>query len=251
LTFRRDDCERRVDVRHLSTGNSSRDMSVTREKHLVGEADCDGIAAQMGGSAMSSQFKAVTIAFVAGLAITLLAQWSDVIRMATSASFDASRFSGNVISYWTGMLSGMPLIFVVIAIVATAHKAGLRNSILAGLGAVVAVFGVSFVIICAAIAFAPAYPQRELPFADAGEARNSFVRGASDSCAQKQKALPQNKDVPASAIDAYCSCFGNSLADVATRAEVASMSQRQTTPSLVEKFKTASDKCTRLVQRQP
>jgi hypothetical protein len=199
---------------------------------------------------MNSQIRTVTIASVTGLAIALLAQWSDVIRMAYNASLGTSKFNGNAIGYWTGMLSSLPLIFVVIAIVATARKAGLRYSILSGLGAVVGVFGVSFIIVCAVIAFAPAYPQKELPFADAGEARNSFVRGASDSCAQRQKALPQNKDVPAAAIDAYCSCFGNSLADVATRAEVASMGQRQTTPSLVEKFKTASEKCMRLAQGQ-
>ena len=210
----------------------------------------DTHAAQMGVSAMNSQIRTVTIASVTGLAIALLAQWSDVIGMGYNASLGTSKFNGNVIAYWTGMLSGMPLIFVAIAIVATARKAGLRNSILNGLGAVVGVFGVSFVIICSVIALASAYPQKELPFADAGEARNSFVRGASDSCAQRQKALPQNKDVPAAAIDAYCSCFGNSLADVATRAEVASMGQRQTTPSLVEKFKTASEKCMRLAQGQ-
>ena len=211
----------------------------------------DTHAAQMGVSAMNSQIRAVTIAFVAGLAIALLAQWSDVIGMGYNASLGTSKFNGNVIAYWTGMLSGMPLIFVAIAIVATARKAGLRNSILNGLGAVVGVFGVSFVIICSVIALASAYPQKELPFANASEARSSFVRGASDSCAQKQKALAQNKNVPAAAIDAYCSCFGNSLADVATRAEVASMGQRQTTPSLVEKFKTASEKCRPPLPHQP
>jgi hypothetical protein len=203
-----------------------------------------------GGLTMNSQIRAVTIAVVAGLAIALLAQWSDVVRMAYDASLGTSKFNGNVVGYWTGMLSGLPLIFVVVAIVATARKAGVRNSILNGLGAVVGVFGVSFVIICAVIAFAPAYPQKELPFADASEARISFVRGASDSCVQKQKALPQNKDVPAAAINAYCSCFGNSMADVATRAEVASMGHRQMTPSLAEKFKTAAEKCMRLVQGQ-
>jgi hypothetical protein len=200
---------------------------------------------------MNSQIVAVTIAVVAGLALVLLAQWSDVIQMGQSASLGTSKFDPNVISYWTGMLSGIPLIFVVIAIVATARKAGLRNSLLTGLVAVVGVFGVSFVVICSVIAVATAYPQKELPFADAGGARNSFVKGALDSCAQKQKALPQNKDVPAATIDAYCSCFGNSLADAVTRAEAVSMGQRQTTPSLIEKLKTASEKCMRLVQRQP
>jgi hypothetical protein len=199
---------------------------------------------------MNSQTRVVAIAAVAGLAIALLAQWSDVIRVAYNVSLGTSKFDGNVVGYWTGMLSGLPLLFVVIAIIATARKAGLRYSILNGLGAGVGVFGVSFVIICAVIAFAPARPQKELPFADASEARISFVRGALDSCAQKQKALPQNKDVPAAAINAYCSCFGNSLADVTTRAEVASMGQRQMTPSLAEKFKTAAEKCMRLVQGQ-
>jgi hypothetical protein len=200
---------------------------------------------------MSLQKKAVAIAFVVGLAIALLGQWSDVMRMGYYASLDTSKFNGNIISYWTGMLSGMPVVLVVIAVVATAYKAGLRNSILTGLGAVVGVFVVSFGIICAVIAVATAYPQKELPFADAGEARNSFVKGTSDGCAQKQKALPQNRDVPAAAIDAYCTCFGNSLADVATRAELASMGQRQTTPSLVEKFKTASEKCRPPLPHQP
>jgi hypothetical protein len=167
---------------------------------------------QMGVSAMKSQMRTVTIAFVAGLAITLLAQWSDVIRMGYNASLGTSKFNPDVIGYWTGMLSGMPLIFVVIAIVATARKAGLRNSILNGLGAVV-VFSVSFVIICTVIAFAAAYPQKELPFADASEARSSFVRGASDSCTQKQKALSQNKDVPAATIDAYAERFSNGAPD--------------------------------------
>jgi hypothetical protein len=171
--------------------------------------------------------------------------------MADIASLRPSKFDPDDISYWTGLLSGMPLVFVVITIIATARKAGLRNSLFTGLGAVVAVFGVSLALVCAAIAFAPTYSQKEFPFADPGKARDSFVKGASESCARKEKANPQSKDVPAATIDAVCSCFGNAMADVATRAEVASMSQRQTTPSLVEKFRAASEKCMRLVQHQP
>jgi hypothetical protein len=210
----------------------------------------DAHAARMGVSAMKSQIRMIIIAFVAGLAIALLTNWSDLIRVGYGASLTSNPYSGNVLGYRAGELSSLPLIFVVVAIVATARRAGLRNSIINGLGAVVGVFGVSFVIVCAVIAVAAAYPQKELPFADAGAARESFVRGASDTCAQKQKALPQNRDVPAGAIDAYCSCFGNALADVVTRADAASMGPRQTTPSLVEKAKTASQKCMRLAQSQ-
>src|SRR5215470_10550233 len=141
----------------------------------------------MGVSAMSSQIRAVTIALVAGLAIALLAQLSDLTRMADIASLRPSKFDPDDISYWTGLLSGLPLIFVVITIIATARKAGLRNSLFTGLGAVVAVFGVSLALVCATIAFAPAYSQKEFPFADPGKSRDSFVKGASESCARKEK----------------------------------------------------------------
>jgi hypothetical protein len=199
---------------------------------------------------MKAQTIAVTIAFVAGFAIQLLTQSPSVISMGYFVYL--SNFSGNVIAYWTGMLSSLPGMFAVIAIVATAWKAGLRNSILTGLGAVAAAFGVSLALIYGTIAFTAAYyPKKELAFADAGEIRNSAVKGASDSCVQKQKALPQSKNLPAAAIDAYCLCFGSAWADVATTADVASIALRQTTPSLIAKIKTASEKCMHLVQRQP
>jgi hypothetical protein len=150
------------------------------------------------------------------------------------------------------MLSSVPVIFVVIAILATAWKAGLRNSILTGLGALVGVFGVSFVLICGSIALAAAYyPQKDLPLADTGKFRSSFVKGMSESCAQKEKAHPQNKDVPSAAIDSFCLCFANALADTSTRADIVSIGLHETTPSLSEKLKTALAKCAQLVQRQP
>jgi hypothetical protein len=199
---------------------------------------------------MKLQIIAVTIAVVAGFVIELLIQSPGLISVGYNASL--SNFSGNVIAYWTGMLSSLPVIFVVIAILATAWKAGLRYSILTGLGAVVGVVVVSFVLICGSIAFATAYfPQKELPFADAGAARSGFVNGSLGSCARREKANPQNKDVPAATIDAFCSCFGNSLADIVTKVDVAAMGQRQTTPSLGEKFKMVSEKCAQLVQRKP
>jgi hypothetical protein len=207
------------------------------------------MAPLMGGSAMKSQIIAVAIAFVAGFAIELLTQSAGVISMGDNASL--SNFIGNVVGYWTVMLSSLPVIFVVIAILATARKAGLRNSILTGLGAVVGVFGFSFLLIYGAIAFGTTYPRKEIPLADAGKFRNSFVKGVSGSCAQREKAHPENKDVPAAAIDALCSCFANSLADAATRADIVSFGLHETTPSLAEKLKAASEKCMRLVQRQP
>jgi hypothetical protein len=200
---------------------------------------------------MSLQIKTVAIALVVGLALTLLIQVPDVMRAVSIASLNTSdRFNPNLLSYWFGLLTGVPLLFVIIAILATAWKAGLRNTVVTGLCAVVGVIALSSAITYAVVSVAAALPQKELPFADASSARTSFVKGASESCAQGQKALPQNKSVPAAVIDAYCSCFGNAVADVATRTEVAAMGQRQTTPTLVEKMKTASQKCMRLAQGQ-
>jgi hypothetical protein len=202
---------------------------------------------------MNSQTKAVVIAFLAGLALAVLTQAIDVMRTGYITPLDTSNpFNPEVLGYWVGALSGVPLIFVVIVIAATARKAGLRNSIFNGLGAVIGFVGVSLVIGYAVIAVATAQPTKELPFADASANRASFVKGASSSCAKKQQALPENKDVPAAAIDAFCSCYGNSLADVITKAELAHMDQHHTpAPSMVEKINMTVEKCNRLVQGQP
>ena len=124
---------------------------------------------QIGISAMNAQIIAVAIAFVAGFAIELLTQSTGVISMGDNASL--SNFIWNIVGYWTVMLSSLPVIFIVIAILATARKAGLRNSILTGLGAVVGVFGFSFLLIYGAIAFGTTHPRKEIPLADAGKFR--------------------------------------------------------------------------------
>jgi len=189
------------------------------------------------------------IALVAGLVIALLFQAPDLMTMGYVASLGPNPFSPNVISYRAGELASVPLLFAAIAIAVTSYKAGLRRSILNLLGAFIGALGISSVIVYAAIAFAANRPPKELPFADAGASRTGFVKGMSDSCAQKQKTLPGNNTVPA-AIEAFCSCFGNALADVATKADVASLAQRQAPPGWVEKVNAASQKCVRLAQGQ-
>jgi cytochrome bd-type quinol oxidase subunit 2 len=196
---------------------------------------------------MNSQTRSVTIASLAGLAAGVLVQGSKVITTGYLTPLDMfNPFNTFVLGYWVGALSIFPLIFVIIVIAATARKEGLRNSIFNGLGAVV---GVLLVIVCAIIAVAATRPKKELPYAEASADRASFVGGASSSCAKSQRAAPENQDVSAAFIDAFCSCFGNSLADVATWAEVAYLDQHQTAaPSMIEKIGTVSQKCVRLVQ---
>jgi hypothetical protein len=150
-------------------------------------------------------------------------------------------FNLEIISYWVGVLGFVPLLFIVIAIATTARKAGLRNSIFNGLGAIVGVF---FVIAIAVIAAAAAHPKQELPFAEVGPERAAFVKGTSASCVRSQQAKPENQSLSAASLDAYCTCYANSLADVTTRAEIYYTDQHHTpAPSMVEKINATFQKC--------
>jgi hypothetical protein len=213
---------------------------------------------------MTSQIRAATFAFLAGLAISLLIQAASLVGADNAKLFDPSNlFNPGFLSYWTARLAAVPLIFVVIAIISTARKAGPRSSIVAGFVAAVLVSGVSFVITWAVIAgtaapqlmkefsFADPLSTKEYPFADAGIARTIFVKGASSSCTERQKSFSENKAVSAAAIDAFCSCVGGALADVITRDEFAAVGRHEAPgPGLAEKSRTASQKCSPLMRGQ-
>ena len=190
---------------------------------------------------MNSQINAVIIAALAGLTVAVLSQSSSVIPIGHIPPLDIfNPFNLRILGYWVGVLGVLPLICVAIAIGATARKAGLRNSILTGLGAVV---GVSLVISCAAVAVAITQSKKELPLRVAGADRDSFVIDASSFCA---RTINRNK-ASAAAIDAVCSCYGNALADVTTRTELAYIGQHHTfPPSTTEKTNAVSQKCAQL-----
>jgi hypothetical protein len=157
-------------------------------------------------------------------------------------------FNLRILGYWVGVLGVLPLICTAMAIGATARKAGLRNSILTGLGAVV---GVSLVTSCAVVAVGIIQSKKELPLRAAGAERDSFVRDASSFCARMEQTINRNKASAATAIDAVCSCYGSSLADVTTRTELAYMGQHHTfPPSTVEKTNAVSQKCAQLFRVQ-
>ena len=159
---------------------------------------------------MSPQTKAVTIAALVGLALGLLTQASEVLTAGYVTPLDHfNPFNPAILGYWVGLLGCTPLILVVVTIAGTARKAGWRNSILNGIGATV---GVSVIICVAIIALAAARPKKELPFADASSDRASFVKNASASCVTRQHNVPENRNVPAATFNAFCACYGNSLA---------------------------------------
>ena len=191
---------------------------------------------------MNRQTKAVSIAAVVGLALGLWIQASSVMTAAYVTPLDRfNPFNPSVLGYWVGALSIFPMILVVITTAVTARKAGWRNSILNSIGAIV---GVWATICVAIIVLAAAQPKKEFPLADASADRASFVEKASVACVPHQQSLPENTNASAAAIEAYCTCYGNSLADVTTMDELQYMRQHRTpSPSLAAKIFATYPKC--------
>jgi len=197
---------------------------------------------------MNSQINAVIIAALAGLTVAVLSQSSSLIPIGYIPPLDIfNPFNLRILGYWIGVLGMLPLICIVIAISVTARKAGLRNSILTGLGAVA---GVLLVTGSAVIAVTITQSKKELPLRNAGANRDSFVIDASSFCTKMEQTIKRNK-ASAATIDAVCSCYGNSLADVTTKTELAYIGLHHTfPPSMTEKTNAVSQKCAQLFRSQ-
>jgi hypothetical protein len=88
-------------------------------------------------------------------------------------------------------------------------------------------------------------PEPVLPLLQDGTARTAFVSGAYSSCMQKQRTLPENAELSAPGLGAYCLCDGRALADMINSNEYQAMAEGvQQTPSLLKKAETASALCT-------
>jgi hypothetical protein len=199
---------------------------------------------------MNSQTKIVIGAFVAGLAAAGVGSLiSGGIMPDHVSHFDTDTHISEWVGEKIGQLCLSPLIFAAVAIAATARSASLRSSVLNALAVVAAVIAIAAPIVYAG-SIAEARLQG-LPMAEAGKTRDAFVKGAIRTCTRTQQADPQNSGIPAATIEAFCSCVGNALADVTTRADVAFINQHQTPgPGYAEKSDAASQKCAQVVQDQ-
>jgi hypothetical protein len=124
----------------------------------------------------------------------------------------------------------------------TWRRAGSRNSILNGIGAIVTVA----LVICLSIITLAAveHPNKDTPLAGASSDRATFIKGATSSCATRQQAAPENKSMSAEAINAFCTCYSNSLADVTTMEELTYMVEHHgPSPSLTAKINATFQKC--------
>ncbi len=196
---------------------------------------------------MNFQINAVIIAALAGLIVAVLIQASGVISAGAIPPLDTLvPFDLSVLGYWVGVLGFFPLIFILIAIGATARRTGLRSSIFTGLGAVV---GVLLVVVCAVIALGIIHAKRDYPFREAGDGRASFVKDVSAFCLKNQHVIRgKNQSALTTSNEAVCSCYGSSLADMTTMAELAYMNQYHTfAPSMTAKTSIVSQRCMQLV----
>jgi hypothetical protein len=194
---------------------------------------------------MSFQTKAVTIAAVAGLALAALSQLSSVLSNGFTPLDTINIFNTSMLGYWVGALGFVPLIFIIIAIAATARKAGLLSSILNGLGAIV---GVTVVIVIAVISVA-ASQKTNFPYLKSGPDRTTFVASVLPVCIKGQQAIPENKKAPAATINELCDCYGNSLADATTADDVQYFDQHhEPSQSTVENMKESYQKCLQAVR---
>ena len=192
---------------------------------------------------MNSQIKSVTIAAVIGLALSILAQLSSVLTQGYVSPLDRfNPFNGQILGYWVGALGALPLILIVGTVMATWRKAGSRNSILNGIGAIVTV---TLVICLTIISLATLeHPNKDAPFATASADRATFVKSTASSCVTRQQSAPENKSMSVEAINAYCTCYANSLADVTTMEELTYMVERHgPSPSMTAKINATYQKC--------
>ena len=91
----------------------------------------------------------------------------------------------------------------------------------------------SLTITSVVIIVAAAHAKKEFPD------RASLVKNATSSCIKNQRIIPRSEVASAAIIEAFCSCYGDSLADVTTMDEVTYQDQHQTfAPTMIEKINT-------------
>jgi len=180
---------------------------------------------------MNSQTRTVVVASLVGLGLAVSGKAPGVISSGSITPLDTfNPFNLSVLGYWVGILGFLPLILIVSTVAATARTAGLRSSVFNGLGAVV---GVSLTIAGVVVAVAAAQPKKEFPD------RASLVKNATSSCIKNQRIIPKSEVASAAIIEVFCSCYGDSLADVTTMDEVTYQDQYQTfAPTMIEKINT-------------
>ena len=197
---------------------------------------------------MHSQTKSVLKAALIGLAVSIALAAVNAVNAGRINPIDPYEiFNPEVIAHWVGKVGGIPLLFVVAAIVMSFRKTAIWVSALNLVGAVV---GISVVISVAVIALAAAYPIKRFPFASAGADRDAFVSDGIAHCIKRQRGLPQNQGASDDLIRDFCSCYTNAAADVTTREDIEYQARYGTmSDNEKENLTTAYKKCAPNAQR--
>ena len=197
------------------------------------------------GGLMNSQTKAVSVAILAGLPISLLLVAASGAEGGLSPIDPYNIFNPEVIGHWVGRIGFIPLIFVVIVLIVTCRKAGFFISILNAIGAVVAISLVTGIIV---VCVAAVYSVKEFPLKALGLDRDDFVKNLVSSCLRRQQTIPENKGVPQTTLNEFCTCNANSLADVTTKEDIKyQVEHGGFSPNAAAKMTSSAEKCAQAV----
>jgi hypothetical protein len=170
-------------------------QQVTMPKLPTGVGQTPSTHGSLEKNKANPQTRGVIIAALIGLAISIIVAAIEVMQKGRLEPIDPYYIlNPEILAYWIGRLGGLPLLFIVLSVAATARKAGLRSSIFNGLGAIVCV---SLVVAVIVIAVAAVKPKKEFPYQDAGSDRDTFVKSIVPKCVTSTQAHPEYKNVSA------------------------------------------------------
>ena len=190
---------------------------------------------------MTSQTRSVIKAALIGLAVSIALAAAHAAQEGRVTPIDPYQiFNPEVIARWVGRIGGIPLLFVVGVIVMSFRKTPVWVSALNLVGAVA---GISLAITVGVVALAAAYPIKDFPFAT-GADRDDAVKEMMTACISKQRGLPQNAGLSDNVINAFCSCYANTAADVITRDDIQYQAKYGTmSADVTEKLTASYEKC--------
>jgi amino acid transporter len=189
---------------------------------------------------VNAQTKTTAKAALIAFALTLISPIGDAVTKGYIEPLDTlNPTNGEIIAHWIGFLGGLPLIVALITVAVTGRKAGLRSSLLNGIGAIIVI---PLILLPLIVATAAAFSTNdEYPFMKDGVGRRLFVKQAKSSCAEQ---LSKASDGSQALIDAFCSCYAGTFADTTTRTEVL----RFNAQAVREKGAAIGEKCRQVSQ---
>ena len=156
---------------------------------------------------MSEQVTAIKKALYFGFILSLISPTVSVISNNLEPyEFDfIDIWNPEVISYWVGRITVVPILFVVVAILWKRKSETVGKSILNGLLAITLSIAVAIPFPIALNAF---YPVNEFPYAQSGKVRDRFLKTVFDGCVSSIQSSAQDS----ANTENFCLCYAEGMA---------------------------------------